>query len=61
MTEVFYTKDSTKYELLVETQYTDMIDDCMVVSYDGEFYTLYWNLTYSYYEGRIDGLDGFVV
>ena len=61
MTEVFYTKDSTKYELLVETQYTDMIDDCMVVSYDGEFYTLYWNLAYSYYEGRIDGLDGFVV
>ena len=61
MNEVFYTKDNTKGELIISVMYTDPIDDVCIVAYLGEEYTLYWNTMLSYYEGRINGLDGFMV
>ena len=60
-TEVFYTKDNTKNEMLVKVLWTCMIDDVCVVEYNNEEYTLQWNSFNSYYEGRINGLDGYMV
>lgn len=60
-TEVFYTKSNTENELIVKVLWTDMIDDVCVIEYNGEEYTLNWNSFNSYYEGRVNGLDGFMV
>jgi hypothetical protein len=60
-TEVFYTKDNTKNEMLVNVLWTCMIDDVCVVEHEGEEYTLQWNSFRSYYEGRVNGLDGYMV
>ena len=69
MKEVFYTKDNTKNEMLVTVVYTDWrynlttghLHDSVMVDYNGESYTLLWNPVFSYYEGKVDELDGFMV
>lgn len=60
-TEVFYTKNNTKNDMLVNCLWTCMIDDIMVVEYQGSEYVLMWNPYRSMYEGKINGLDGFIV
>jgi hypothetical protein len=57
--EVFYLRAGG--ELLVKPIRTDPIYDLAIVEYKGENYNLLWNPVYSYYQGTIDGQEGFMV
>jgi hypothetical protein len=64
-TETFIPYDQMKQYILVdfvELKRTEqgMFSDIMVVEYKGEDYELLWDEHYSYYVGKIDGVEGFI-
>ena len=64
-TETFIPYDQLKQYILVdfvELKRTEqgMFSDIMVVEYKGEDYELLWDEHYSYYVGKIDGVEGFI-
>ena len=59
MEEVFYLKAGG--ELIVKPIRTDPVYDLTIVEYKGENYNLLWNPQYSYYQGHINGQEGFLI
>ena len=64
-TETFIPYDQLKQYILVEfveLKRTEqgMFSDIMVVEYKGKDYELLWDEHYSYYVGKIDGVEGFI-
>ena len=64
-TKTFIPYDQMKQYILVdfvELKRTEqgMFSDIMVVEYKGEDYELLWDEHYSYYVGKIDGVEGFI-
>ena len=64
-TETFIPYDQLKQYLMVEfvelkKTKDSMFSDIMVVEYQGKDYQLHWNDHYSYYVGKVNGLEGYI-
>ena len=57
--EVFYLKAGG--DILVKPVKAVPIYELVIVEYKGQEYQLHWNPQYSYYQGYVDGQEGFLV